>query len=146
MENSQEYSFMNKFNPIPEDKKTRGPVKPVSATSFNPLDGSFNKQEVNKNSNEKNEISKEWNEVYAEKKSPELLAEEEKIQENKISEQKAKVGQSYPPPEASLAQEKQIRQNKTSFNPLDINNDEKFDMLNVDQTPKKKNFWQRLFS
>ncbi len=123
---------MTKFNPIPEDKPN-GPVTPVVATRFNPLDGSFNKQEAT--SVEKEKVD---NEIHSVNKSTEVINEDLNTQEIRISEQRSRVGKSYPMPRTTL------NTNKIKFNPLEINGNKKFDMLDVDQSKTKKpwyKFW-----
>lgn len=125
---------MTKFNPIPEDKPS-GPVSPVIATRFNPLDGSFDKQEATSVEKEKNKVE---NETLSVNQSTEVINEDLNTQEIRISEQRARVGKSYPTPETKL------NTNKIKFNPLEINGNKKFDMLDVDRSEKKKpwyKFW-----
>ncbi len=112
-----------KFNPIPEDKPN-GPVAPIVATRFNPLDGSFNKQEATSNENvnlennnkssENNSKNKEVHETVEGRKLRETLERKEKERKEKlVSEQTEKTKESFPPEEIAELPPEPVAENET---------------------------------
>ncbi len=113
---------MTKFNPIPEDKPN-GLVAPVVATRFNPLDGSFNKQEATSNetakleSKEKPSENRKIQETTEGRKLREALERKEKERNEKlVSEQTEKTKESFPPEEITELPPEPVVENETMDN------------------------------
>ncbi len=136
----KENTMKTRFNPL--DGKLNKPGESTPSTvekKFNPLEGTVEEFQI---APEKTEA-----EIIAEKaEQRRKIAEAEYEKQKLVTTQTQKTEDSYPPPEATLNKENQKSQNKTSFRPLDTGSKEPFDILAVDQTPKKKSFWKRLFS
>ena len=145
----KENTMKTRFNPL--DGKLNKPGESTPSTvekKFNPLEGTVEEFQIAPEKTEAEIIPEKTEaEIKAEKaEQRRKIAEAEYEKQKLVTTQTQKTEDSYPPPEATLNKENQKSQNKTSFRPLDTGNKEPFDILAVDQTPKKKSFWKRLFS